>query len=80
MGRAAPGTKLHVLITTIWHRVELAQFLVNEVRRLVPENVTYHFQHSCEAINFESHSLTLGHPNGDSLQVSDLPDFLNLKP
>ena len=46
---------------------------MNEATRLEPENVTYHFQHSCEAINFEARSLTLGRPDGDSLQVGAPP-------
>ena len=50
-------------------RIELAQLLINEVRRKAPDRVKYHFQWSCEDVNLDNKSVTLGSPEGESVTV-----------
>ena len=58
-----------VMVKVMERRFELAQFLINEVRKAHPDLVQYHFQHWCESINFESKTVTLGRPNGSNIPV-----------
>ena len=84
IGEADPGAVSYDRCVSIWwnswlagcnegkditRRVELAQHLINENRRLAPDNITYHFEHACEDINFAARSIVVGTPEGQTQQV-----------
>ena len=55
-------------------RIELAQFLCNEVKRMYGDRVRYHFLHPCEGVDFDNRIVKLGTPSGEDLQVRSLAD------